>query len=84
MNLQLTRHRDLTRAKSKEKCVKIIRNDEVDRLAKMAIGPPLPKYTPMHLGDIAIKGGSRTHTNQEVERRLIFCFPACTGFYGSL
>ena len=50
-------HRDIAKAKTKEERTEIKRNDEVDRLAKMATGLPLPEYTPTHPGDIAVNGG---------------------------
>ena len=50
-------HRDIAKAKTKEERIEIKRNDEVDRVAKMAIGLPLPEYTPTHPGDIAVNGG---------------------------
>ena len=50
-------HRDIAKAKTKEERTDIKRNDEVDRLAKMATGLPLPEYTPTHPGDIAVNAG---------------------------
>ena len=38
-------HRDIAKAKTKEERIEIKRNNQVDRLAKMATGLPLPKYT---------------------------------------
>ena len=45
-------HRDIATAKTKEERIEIKRNDEVDRLAKMATGLPLPEYTPTHPGHL--------------------------------
>ena len=39
-------HRDIAKAKTKEERVEIKRNDEVDRLAKIATGLPSPECTP--------------------------------------
>ena len=50
-------HGDIAKAKAKEERTEIKRNDEVERLAKMATGLPLPEYTPTHPGDIAVNGG---------------------------
>ena len=50
-------HRDIAKAKTKEERSEIKRNNEVDRLAKMATGLPLPEYTPPHPSDIAVNGG---------------------------
>ena len=41
-------HGDIAKAKTKEEKMEIKRNDEVDCLAKIAIGLPLLKYTPTH------------------------------------
>ena len=50
-------HRDIAKAKTKDVRTEIKRNDEVDRLAKMATGLPLREYEPTHPGDIAVNGG---------------------------
>ena len=63
-------HRDIAKAKTKEERTKIKRNDEVDCLAEMATGLPLPEYTPTHLGDIAVNGGpTPTPTKKWVTER---------------
>ena len=49
-------HRDIAKAKTKEERMEINRNGEVDRLAKIATGLPLPDYKPTHSGNIAVKG----------------------------
>ena len=48
-------HKDIANAKTQEERMEIRQNDEVDRLAKIATGLPLPDYTPVHPGDIAVK-----------------------------
>ena len=45
------------KAKTKEERMEIKRNDEVNCLAKLATGLPLPDYEPTHLGNIDAKGG---------------------------
>ena len=64
-------HRDIAKAKTKEEQTDFRRNDEVDRLAKMAIGLPLPEYTPTHPGDIAVHGGPTPNPAKKwvIERR---------------
>ena len=52
-------HTDMAKAKTKEEAMEIKRNDEVDRLAKIATGLPLPEYMPTYWGDIAVKGEGR-------------------------
>ena len=49
-------HRDIAKAKTKEERTEVKRNNEVDRLAKMATGLPVREYTPTHPGDIAVDG----------------------------
>ena len=70
-------HRDIAKAKTKEERTEIKRNDEVDRLAKMATGLPLPEYMPTHPGDITVNGGpaptpTKKLGHREETLRLIF------------
>ena len=49
----------------------IKRNNEVDRLAKVATGLPLLEYTPTHPGGITVNGGSAPTTAKKrmIEKR---------------
>ena len=49
--------RDMAKAKTKEEREEIKRNNEVDCVAKIAIGLPLLEYTPTQPGDIVVNGG---------------------------
>ena len=50
--------------------MEIKRNNEVDRLAKIATGLPLLEYAHTHLGDIVVKGGlAPTSAKWVIERR---------------
>ena len=61
--------RDIAKAKTKDEGTEIKRNDEVDRLGKMATGLPLPEYTPTHPPDIAVNGVPAPTPAKKMDRR---------------